>query len=211
MPIRKVDPHRGIKEEEPKATRKVVMLGKEIEVRRVPPTKEAIKQLGVRTRMELIGHVATNPMHIERQVALKKAEILRSMAMMNTAERIDFIAKGPIDFVEDKTGLQRYDINCVNCGEKVAYCWAKNDKLEGWCDLHYVSWYDEESWRGAMVVNVSPIDGALGFECACGEDTRDFRATNSLPPIQKRLMVDYILKHRGFGSKDSKFIAVARK
>lgn len=207
MPMKKIDPEKGIQKEESIVRKIKLMDGKEIEVRKIKPSKEAIKQLGFRTRMELVGHIAVNPLHIERQIALEKAEIIRSMAMMNTNERIDFIDKGPVDFVKDKQGLKKYTIRCSTCGEKVAYCWAKNDKLEGWCDLHYICWYDKETWYGAMAVNVSPIDNRIGFECACGEDTRDYRANRTLPPIQKRLMTEYSQKHRDFGSPNSKFIA----
>lgn len=193
--------------EEPK-TRKVKILGKEIEVRRIAPSKEALKNITqyIKKR-EIVGHLAINPPHIDKFTRMMRANILREMALMNTAEREDFINKGPIDFVKDKDGRKKYSITCARCGDKVAYCWARDEKLTDWCDLHYISWHDKESWRGAMAVNVSPIDGRLGFECCCGEDTRDYRASTNLPPIQKELLVQYMMKHRDFGTKDSKFFA----
>ena len=183
-------------------------MGRTKRVRRIPPSAEAIKSLGLRTKREVIGHMAINPPEIEKQIRMLKTNILRDMAMMSPIEREEFIAKGPIDFVKDKGKRNRYDIYCTNCGEKVAYVWAINEKLANWCDLHYLCWYDEESWRGAMAVNVSPIDGHIGIECACGEDTRDFRTNRNMPPIQKKLMIEYSQKHREFATKDSRFIAV---
>lgn len=119
-----------------------------------------------------------------------------------------FIAKGPIDFLEDKGDRKKYHILCATCGDKVAYVWAKDQKLTDWADLHYICWYDRESWRGAMAINVSPVDGALGIECACGEDTREFRVNKTLAPIQRNLMSEYSLKHRDFATPDSRFVAV---
>lgn len=183
-------------------------MGRTKRVRKIPPSQEAIKSLGLRTRREIIGHMAINPPEIEKQIRMLKANILRDMAMMHPREREEFIAKGPIDFVKDKRGRKRYDIYCTRCGEKTAYVYAKNEKLEGWCDLHYLCWYDQNSWYGAMAINVSPIDGHIGIECACGEDTRDFRTNRNMPPIQKKLMIEYSQKHRAFASKDSRFIAM---
>lgn len=184
------------------------MLGKTIRVRKIPPSQEAIKSLGLRSKREIIGHMAVNPPDIERLIRMSKAKILREMAMMSAIQRREFIAEGPIDFVQDKGNRKRYDITCTRCGEKTAYVWATNDQLDDWCDLHYLCWYNEESWRGAMAINVSLIDGKIGIECACGEDTRDFRTNRNMPPIQKSLMIEYSQKHRDFGTKDSRFIAV---
>lgn len=181
---------------------------KQIEQRIVTPSTEAIKALGNRTRREMVSFFPLNPMVIERRIAKQKVEIMKAMAEMTTSARLLFIKqKKQIDFVEDKTGYKLYIVNCVSCGEKMAKVWATDGQLTDWCDLHYLSWYDKDSWHGCLTVNVSPIDGLLGFECACGEDTRDFRGRNSLPPIQKQLMVEYVLKHRKFEHPHSKFIA----
>ncbi len=181
--------------------------GSKIKVQRAQPSKEAKRALGLRSHIDIVGHIAINPPEIEHRYRLEKAKILRDMAEMLPAERIAFIARGPIDFVEDKTGLSRFEITCSTCGEKVAYCYAKNEKLEGWCDLHYLTWYDRTSWYGAATVNISPIDGKIGFECHCGEDTKDHRCTRGLPPVQRMLMIEYSMKHRAFGHSESKFIA----
>ncbi len=190
-------------------TREVSLGGVKVRVRKIPPSKEALKGLGMRSQRSIIAHIAINPPEIARKIAVQKAEILREMALMSHVERERFIDKGPIDFVPDKGDRVKYDVFCSGCGEKVAYVWARNEKLDDWCDLHYICSYDKESWRGAMAINVSPIDGKIGIECACGEDTRDFRTSKHLPPIQKRLMIEYSMKHRHFGDSDSRFAAIA--
>lgn len=190
-------------------TRQVTLIGgKKVRVRKVEPSAEAIRGLGLRTKRIIIGHMAINPPEIEKGIRMLKARILREMAMMTPIERARFTEK-PIDFVADKENRKKYDIICTRCGEKVAYVWADNDKLENWCDLHYLCWYDKTTWYGARAINVSPIDGRLGIECSCGEDTRDFRAARGIPPVQRELLVNYILKHRDFGVPTSKYVAIA--
>lgn len=176
-------------------------------VRKITPSKEAIKALGLRTKRNIVGHMALNPQEIDMQTRMLRVRILREMAAMSELDRMKF-CEVPIDFVKDKGNRKKFFVICTTCHDRVAYVWADNEKLENWCDLHYLCWYDRESSHGAMAVNVSPVDGELGFECACGEDTRDFRVNKTMPPIQKRLMIEYAMKHRGFGTKDSKFIAI---
>lgn len=197
-----------ISKHENETTREIQAFGKKIRVRRIPPSKEALRALGRKKRIDIIGHIAINPPEIEKEIRMQKATILREMAMMNQAERKDFINKGPIDFAGDKRRKKRYYIYCTRCQEKIAYVWAKNEKLEEWCDLHYLCSHDRETWYGALAINVSPIDGKIGIECACGEDTRDYRANRSMPPIQKQLMIEYSQKHRKFGDANSTFLAI---
>lgn len=193
---------------EKETTREVTLLGGEkIRVRKIEPSAEAIRGLGLRKKRTIIGHLAINPPEIEQRIRLMKANILREMALMTPSDRALY-TDTPIDFVPDKENRKKYWITCGRCGDNVAYVWADNEKLDNWCDLHYVCWYDKKSWRGAMAINVSPVDGKLGIECACGEDTRDFRAARHIPPIQKQLLMDYTLKHRDFGGPDSTFVAV---
>lgn len=207
MPVLQVDPKDGIQAPEPVTMTIKRLDGSEVEIRRVKPSKEALQDLGLRSHIDIIGHLGINPLHIERQVRIRKAELIRSMAAMTREEQREFIGKGVIDFA-DHDDLKRFDILCTNCGQKVAYCYAKNDKLDGWCDLHYLCSYDPITWYGCMAVNVSKIDNHLGFECACGEDTREYRDNQTLPPIQRQLMAEYSLKHREFGTPDSKFITL---
>jgi hypothetical protein len=202
---------RKISDYEKETTREITFMGEKTRVRRVPPSQEAIESLGEHHRKHtIIGHLAVNPREIEKEIRTLKSNILREMAAMSREQRDDFMNKGPIDFVKDKGNRKKYDILCGRCGEKVAYCWAENEKLDNWCDLHYICWFDKDSWRGALAVNVSPIDGHLGFECACGEDTRDHRANKTLAPIAKQLMVEYVMKHRDFAKPSSRFAAMAQ-
>jgi hypothetical protein len=190
-------------------TRVVVIGGIKSRVRKIPPSLSAIKGLGLRTKRVIVSHMPIEPPELQKKYAMKRAEILREMALMTAVDRERFIDKGVIDFVTDKGDRKKYDIFCSRCSEKVAYVWASNDKLDDWVDLHYICWYNKESWRGALSINVSPIDGKIGIECACGEDTRDFRTANYIPPIRKALLVEYSMKHRHFGDSNSKFAAIA--
>jgi len=187
-------------------TRSVKTLTGTIKVQRRPPSQEALNGLGLRTKREIIGHLAINPPEIESQIRMLKSSILREMAMMSPRDRMLF-AEVPIDFVNDKENRKKYWITCGRCGDHVAYVWANNEKLENWCDLHYVCWYSKTTWRGARAVNISPVDGKLGIECSCGEDTRDWRCAKNVAPIQKSLMIDYTQNHRDFGLPTSTFIA----
>ncbi len=188
-------------------TRSVKTLTGTIKVMKRQPSDEALTGLGLRSKQEMIGHLAINPTEIDRKVSYLKAEILREMAMMSPRDRMLFAEK-PIDFVQDKGTRKKYWIVCARCGDKVAYVWAENEKLDNWCDLHYYCWYTKTTWRGARAINVSPIDGKLGVECSCGEDTRDFRCAKGMSPIQKSLMIDYTQNHRDFGLPTSSFIAI---
>jgi hypothetical protein len=73
-----------------------------------------------------------------------------------------------------------------------------------------VCWYDKRSWHGCMTVNVSELDGMLGFECVCGEDTRDFRRAKNMPGVMKALRTEYSMNHRQFGKQTSSFLAVKK-
>ena len=88
----------------------------------------------------------------------------------------------------------KYNIYCNKCNEHVADVAADNEHLDDWCDLHYIStsYIDGDGsskWKGALAINISPIDGKIGIECCCGNDTRDFRANSTLPgKVVKRKM-----------------------
>lgn len=184
----------------------------EIELRVVPPSKEAVKALGMRTRRTIVGPFGINPLYYEKKFGKKKTEMLRSIAeMKSNVERETWLKKNaPVDFVENKEemGYKQFLVKCVQCGEDIATVWAKDETLIDWCDLHYITAHDKNTWYGTMSINVSPIDQRLGFECTCGEDTRDYRANRQLPPVMRNLMSEYSLKHRDFGMPNSAFIAV---
>lgn len=104
----------------------------------------------------------------------------------------------------DKSGMSKFKISCNNCGADLAECWATDETLVDYCDLHYISYHDGEYWQGALGVNISPIDLKIGFECCCGEDTRDFRLKTNVPDDVKKEK-EKNLQGREFGKKDSKF------
>jgi len=57
-------------------------------------------------------------------------------------------------------------------------------------------------WFGCATVNLSPIDQKLGFECFCGNDTRDFRSSATLPPNE----IHARLRKREFGKAYSGYL-----
>ncbi len=110
-----------------------------------------------------------------------------------------------------KPDYKQFEIKCANCREVVAYVSAKDKTLTDFCDLHYLSWTDGKKWFGCMAPQISPIDLSLNFECACGNDTRDFRvASNLRPPLAVEKEKQNALR-RGFGLKKSAFVAVEVK
>lgn len=184
----------------------VVEGDRQVEVRIMPPSKEAIKSLGMRSNRYILSPISINPLYIEKKIAIDKAKIMRSIAIMNSLQRQEYLKKNtPIDFWPHK-GYFKYKITCGKCGDEIAIVWSKDSTIKDWCDLHYLTKFDSRSWYGCVAVNVSPIDDQLGFNCACGEDTRDYRANKSLPPIMKGLMMDYVKERRGFGHSKAAFL-----
>lgn len=57
-------------------------------------------------------------------------------------------------------------------------------------------------WYGCATVNISPIDQELGFECFCGNDTRDFRTSATLPSSK----IYAKLARRAFGKMNSGYL-----
>jgi len=98
-------------------------------------------------------------------------------------------------------GMKKYRIIYKKCRNIVAFVYSTDNKMSDWCDLHYVSEKENGKWKGCFTINLSPIDGKVGFECACGNDTRDFRG--NLKYIYK---IKECSKGRELGLKNSKFI-----
>jgi hypothetical protein len=197
------------KEEKNAFKRTTTINGKTVELRVVTPSGEAIKALGMRSKRTIVAPIAVNPPSKEKHFAMEKANLLRSIARMSPVIRNAYLkSKAPFDFVKDKQkrGYRQYAVNCVKCGDQVATVWATDSTLKDWCDLHYVCWHDEHTWYGAMEVQVSLIDEQLGFECACGEDTRDFRTAKSMSPVLRELAANYSMKHREFNKPTSAFL-----
>lgn len=104
-----------------------------------------------------------------------------------------------------KVGMKRHKVDCINCGETQGYCWATDQTLKDWCDFHYTNWSDGNKWYGCIGPHVSPITEQLHLECACGQDTRDFRANMNMDPKKAHAIEKENQKGREFGRSDSKF------
>lgn len=115
-------------------------------------------------------------------------------------------------------GMKKFEIICGECGEKVAEVSAVDKTLKDWCDLHYYSEsrlkrIKEEKnykyvgkWFGCLGLQISPKDDKLGIECACGNDTRDFRVKSNLTGQELKAKLINNMEGRDFGLKNSKFI-----
>lgn len=106
----------------------------------------------------------------------------------------------------NEVGMKRFVITCRACGEIQGYCYATTPELLDWCDFHYVQWADTEQWHGCFTPHISPITEQLCLECACGQDTRDFRANMKLGDRTVQRMESTNSKGRLFNRSDSKFL-----
>lgn len=132
----------------------------------------------------------------------------RQLGEMSAKDREAKIAEmGTFVCPRDKTGMQRFELSCANCGQVQGYAWAKDASLTDWSDFHYTNWTDGNEWFGCLTPNISPITGELGLECTCGADTRDFRANMTISPKEAFEIEDKNKEGRKFGSKGAKFTA----
>lgn len=133
------------------------------------------------------------------------------LGAMNDEQRRDLITR--VDHIEcpkDKTGKQKYQVTCTNCKAILAECYASDGTLSDWFDLHYIQETNGKKWTGCLTVNVSPLDGKIGFECCCGQDTRDFRSRRSnLHGKELDEKITETSSGREFGLDKSKFKAVS--
>lgn len=128
-------------------------------------------------------------------------------ATMTEAARLQIMEeKVTLESPIPKDGMSKCEIYCNNCGELQGTLWAIDDSLENWCDFHYVQWNDGEKWYGCLTPNVSPISGQLTLMCCCGNDTRDFRANNTLPIKNIAEIEEINSLGREYGQADSKFV-----
>lgn len=137
---------------------------------------------------------------------IQMRDSLEKIARFNEAKRREHVVA--VDHMEcprDKNGMQAYQVSCDNCGAIVGQCWATDATLSDYCDLHYICYHDGEYWQGALGLNLSPIDGKIGFECACGSDTRDFRANTNLPAKVREAKIAESMEGRDFNISGAKF------
>lgn len=164
----------------------------------------------------------------------KIRELKTQLSQMSTNKAKELIASfgDKYECPRSKEGATQYKIHCQNCGELVATCYSTDAELSDYFDFHYVcrsvlvdkveviEETDEKGkikkrrtteqvgyWQGAMAINVSPIDLSIGIECACGEDTRDFRGNMTIPSKERIDRVKESMKGKRFGKSDSRFKA----
>lgn len=191
---------------------------------------EFLQKAGLKER-EIIGFFPVDRADCACQAGIKDLNIKFSTMRPDEARAYKLKHK-TFQCPVDSKKLKQFDIVCNNCDSLLGKCYASDESLSDWVDLHYycksilvlqkretgeidkkgkkvLETIEASYWQGALAVNISPIDQKLGFECACGEDTRDFRANQSLPDIVKVKKIKESSKGRSFNEKDSKFIARA--
>ena len=156
------------------------------------------------------------------------------LSRMKVSDRLKMQERSEVFRCPKAKGMKQYQIFCSECGDKVGEVSALDNKLTDWCDLHYYSESRLEKtfkfeelpvkigrklkvkrvkvyktvgrWHGCLGVQVSVKDGKLGIECACGQDTRDFRIKNKLTGKELKAKLKENMIGRDFGEKNSKFV-----
>lgn len=146
---------------------------------------------------------------IDRADCPCQPEILKmkgKLAEMPPNKREQFVKDTKV-FVcpKNKTGYNRYELECKNCHQILGYCWASTPELLDWFDFHFTQWTDGKFWYGCFTPHISPITQKLCLECTCGQDTRDFRANMTMPSKLSTMIEDSNKVGRDFGKSDSKF------
>lgn len=173
-------------------------------IRASAETKQKVEETGKPVR--IIGFFPMDPANDTTARLLKEWKD----KFVTMSEKSRNTIKDQLGWIEsplDKEGLKRYEIFCDKCGERQGFLFAKTDNLKDWCDFHYTQWSDGEQWYGCLTPSVSPIDGRITFECACGNDTRDFRANMTMDSVKADQLEHRNKVGRDFGKKDSKFKA----
>ena len=115
---------------------------------------------------------------------------------------------GFLECPRSKDGMRRFEITCKKCGEVQGRCWASDETLEDFFDFHYTNWTNGKKWFGCFTPNISPISQKLTLECTCGQDTRDFRANQTLPGEIAEGLENSNRIGRDFGKPNSKFLVM---
>lgn len=178
----------------------------------------------------LVAKFPTDKPDCECQPVLKKLRV--DLSRMSTKKAEAKMAELGDRFTcpRSKEGAIQYQIICNNCGEVVAECYSTDAKLKDYFDLHYISrselveevseveYVDKKGktkikkekqtvgyWQGCMVLNISPNDLAIGVECACGADSRDFRGNLTMPAKRVASLVNKTMRGRNFGLQNSQY------
>lgn len=87
-----------------------------------------------------------------------------------------FVAMGDGECPAIDPSMKKYGFYCSNCDERLATAWSDSDHPEiDLINFHYDSAIKENGVyvRGCLAPSKAE-GGVLAFECACGNDTRDF-------------------------------------
>lgn len=175
-------------------------------MRHISPAAEAEMKLFKINKKEYHSFFPCDNGNCECQPMVK--EWMQKLARMHPEDRPAEMKKiGHLTCPKDKTGMHQYKLSCNKCNAVVGYVWARDEKLNDWCDFHYYNYHDRKEWIGAFGPHISPIDGKLCIECTCGNDTRDFRLNQSMPESRAVKIEKENSKGRDWGNADSKFKA----
>lgn len=178
---------------------------------------------------EIIGFFPTDRADCECQPVIQDLQIKFGNMKPDEIAKRKAILK-ILECPADKRGKKKFLVKCNECKEKIGVCFASDETLSDWVDFHYISkvqLVDEEIqviddlgkmkkgkvqkvyWTGALGINISPIDQKLGFECACGNDSRDFRANTTLSKKAREEFIRVTSEGRELGKDNSKFLTIA--
>lgn len=103
----------------------------------------------------------------------KKAEhdLKVKLTQLSPAERHSYLTHFEPIACPLSVGKLKFKLHCPACNEPVAEVHADSEKLDNWCNLHYISWYNKHSWYGTYGVNMNPYTLEVTFECCCKEVT----------------------------------------
>lgn len=130
------------------------------------------------------------------------------VALMNHKQRDSFRKSNPVVLFPDHQKYKKAIVKDKLTGEEMGTLYYDRTP-EKWVAFYYQSMIrsrEEDGqkiaeWFGCMAVNISPIDGLLGFESASGQDSRDFRGNFQ---VSKAIQEENI-KARYFNTEESKF------
>ncbi len=174
--------------------------------RHIIASRDTYEKMKIRKlkRLDVFSFFPVDPASCPCQVMIEQWK--DKLAAMSETERNKVVEQTQhLTCPRDKSGMNRYEIKCAKCGAVQGYCWATDATLKDFCDFHYVQWTDGNEWFGNLTPNISPIDGSLGLECTCSNDTRDFRANQTMSLLQSIKIEESNREGREFSKPGAKF------
>ena len=95
---------------------------------------------------------------------------MKNVAKMNEKARLQWYERNTPFQCPRAKNQKLFNLKCQNCGEIIAWVNAMNSALKNWSNLHYISWYNKEGWRGTYGVNINPYLKDIRIECCCSEN-----------------------------------------